>query len=48
MRFHRKSMDVGEYCLTRYRSSFSLEPYRAYCVAWLAPEKMVSLDLVIS
>ena len=39
MRFHRKSMDVGE-----YRSSFSLEPYRAYCVAWLAPEKMVSLN----
>ena len=33
MRFHRK-MDVGE-----YRSSFSLEPYRAYWVAWLAPEK---------
>ena len=37
-------MDVGEYCLTRYRSSFSLEPYSAYCVAWLAPEKMVSLN----
>ena len=29
---------------TRYRSSFSLEPYRSYCVAWLAPEKKVSLN----
>ena len=38
-------MNVGEYCLTRYRSSYLFEPYRAYCVAWLTSEKMVSIKI---